>query len=133
MQKPFSTVIVRSHGEPKSFYDKATEKKLKVIDATCPFVARIHEIAKMAYESNKQVLIVGDSEHPEIVGINGWCNDSAVIINGVEELKKYIEEKGIDELTKKPLVTVAQTTIRKEIYEEVINKLSEMGLDIEVN
>ena len=63
----FSTVIVRSHGEPKSFYDKATEKKLKVIDATCPFVARIHEIAKMAYESNKQVLIVGDSEHPEIV------------------------------------------------------------------
>ena len=131
--EPFSTVIVRSHGEPKSFYDKATEKKLKVIDATCPFVARIHEIAKMAYESNKQVLIVGDSEHPEIVGINGWCNDSAVIINGVEELKKYIEEKGIDELTKKPLVTVAQTTIRKEIYEDVINKLSEMGLDIEVN
>lgn len=131
--KDESTVIVRSHGEPKSFYDKARDKNLSVVDATCPFVARIHEIAKNAYEEGRQVLIVGDLSHPEIIGINGWCNDSAIIVNDVKDLNEYLEKFGTDELLRGKVVTVAQTTIRREVYDEVTDKLKEIGVDMVIN
>ena len=72
-----AAVIVRSHGEPKAFYDDAERMGIELIDATCPFVARIHDIAKESYQNGRQVFIVGDKDHPEVEGINGWCENTA--------------------------------------------------------
>ena len=79
------TIIIRSHGESKSFYKRAEELDLNVVDATCPFVARIHELVSDAYKSGKNIVIAGDRNHPEVVGINGWCENSAqIFMSGAE-------------------------------------------------
>ena len=63
-----STVIVRSHGEPESFYDEARQRGFRIVDATCPFVAKIHRLVSEAYKEGKNILIVGDRAHPEVQG-----------------------------------------------------------------
>lgn len=128
-----STVIVRSHGEPKKFYDMADKKRIHIIDATCPFVARIHDIVKNAYDSGKKVLIVGNKEHPEIIGINGWCENDAIIVNDRKELEDIAAAGELDNSLINSVVTVAQTTIRKEVYEDVIEYLKCLGIEPEVN
>ncbi len=62
-------------------YDEVYEKNLRIIDGTCPFVKKIRNIVKEKYEEGgKKVIIVGDTNHPEIMGINGWCNDRCTFI-----------------------------------------------------
>ena len=118
-----TTVIIRSHGEGKSFYDRAAERHLQLIDATCPFVTRIHDLVKAAWEAGRQVVIVGDKNHPEVQGINGWCGEDARIVNSAEEAG-MIKEDG--------LFVVAQTTIRRALFEEVLAVLTEAGKNMEV-
>ena len=74
-------VIIRSHGEGRALYQKAEERGIVLIDATCPFVARIHHLVN---DTDKQVVIVGDRNHPEVLGISGWCRP-AVIVSSYEE------------------------------------------------
>ena len=64
-------VIIRSHGVPKRIYDLLEERKLQYVDATCPFVKKIHNIVKKASEEGSHVIIIGNPEHPEVQGING--------------------------------------------------------------
>lgn len=66
-------VIVRSHGESRAFFEEAEKRGLEVINATCPFVERIHRLVEKAWEEDQTVVIVGDKDHPEVKGINGWC------------------------------------------------------------
>ena len=120
---PGTTVIIRSHGEGKAFYDKAEARKLQLIDATCPFVTRIHDLVHNARENGKQVLIVGDKNHPEVQGINGWCENSAIIVNSAEEAGSVNCDA---------LFVVAQTTIRRALFEEVLEVLEKSGIDMEV-
>lgn len=113
-----STVIVRSHGEGKNFYEIAEQRRLKLIDATCPFVARIHDLVRTAKEKGKQVVIVGDENHPEVQGINGWCGDSAIIVSSPQEAERITEDD---------LFVVAQTTIRSSVFDQVLRALEETG------
>ena len=71
-------VIIRSHGVPKKIYEELETRGINFIDATCPFVSNIHRIVSAAYERGEQVFIVGNPEHPETIGINGHCGNSAV-------------------------------------------------------
>lgn len=121
--EPGSTVIIRSHGEGKAFYDAAAARQLELVDATCPFVARIHDFVQSAWEHGKQVVIVGDRSHPEVQGINGWCGESAIIVNSGLEAEK-IEEDDI--------FVVAQTTIRSAVFQEVLDTLTSRDKNIEV-
>jgi len=109
---PDGTVVIRSHGITKSTYDKIIEKGLKYIDATCPYVKRIHRLVERYYQKGFQIIIVGKKDHPEVVGINGWCNDSAYVVNSQEEARNipFIDKACI----------VAQTTITKQKWEEVL-------------
>ena len=116
-----STVIIRSHGEGRSFYDEAEERGIKLIDATCPFVARIH---KLVNETAKQVVIVGDANHPEVKGINGWCVTSAVIVSSYEEAEG---------MTGDDFFVVTQTTIRQKMLDDVLRALNENGKTVEIN
>ncbi len=113
--KEGDTVLIRAHGMPESFYNEAEKKGIKLVDATCPFVAKIHNHVKEAHAAGKQCVIIGDRKHPEVIGINGWCDNSAIIINTEEEASAVKAEN---------LYVVAQTTSRAEHFEKLVEVLS---------
>ena len=67
-------VIIRSHGEPESFYRTAAEKGVALVDSTCVFVTKIHDIVHKAHAEEKGIIIVGNPEHQEVIATNGWCD-----------------------------------------------------------
>ena len=114
-------VIIRSHGEGKAFYDMADVKAVSLIDATCPFVAKIH---KLVHDTDKQVVIVGDKEHPEVMGIFGWCRRPALVVSSYEEASAIEEDD---------LFVVTQTTIREDMLLSVIEALKDNGKSFQVH
>ena len=107
---PQDVVIVRSHGETEAFFKEAGYRNIQIIDATCPFVRKIQILAAEAYRAGYQVVIIGDQNHPEVIGINGWCNQTALILDSKEKAEEVAEDH---------LFIVCQTTIKKEMMEEV--------------
>ena len=107
------TVIIRSHGVKKSEQMLLNENNIDYIDATCPFVKKIHNIAEDAYRKGQHVIIIGNKNHPEVVGINGWCNDSAVVIESCEEAQKL----SLD--AEKEVCVVSQTTFERELWKKI--------------
>lgn len=110
-----STLIIRSHGISLEIYDEAKAKNVQIIDLTCPFVRRVQEIAKEYYDKGYKIVIIGNPNHPEVIGINGWCNYSAYIVEEIEEVEKL-------PFTPKMCV-VAQTTITFEKWNTIIKEL----------
>lgn len=121
------TVVIRSHGVGKFLYDALEEKGVQAVDGTCPFVKKIHQIVKEAWESGKQVIIAGDGSHPEVMGINGWCGNSAVILESPEAAKAA--ELPAD----RTYAVVVQTTFRQSKFDDMIGILQEKGLELEVS
>lgn len=119
-------VVVRSHGETKRFFAEAEKRGCRIVDATCPFVKKIQSLVEEAYRSGKQIVIVGDKNHPEVKGINGWCENSALILNSAAEAKEYADKEA-------PFFIVAQTTIKKELFDEVIEQFVAAKAVAEVN
>ncbi len=113
----FKNMIIRSHGVSEKVYKDANEKRINVVDTTCPYVKKIHRIVKTYHDKGYEIIVIGDSKHPEVIGINGWCGDCAKIIKTLDDL----------DVTKfdhsKKHVVVAQTTINLELYNEIISKL----------
>ena len=66
------TVVIRSHGVGKSVYDLLDKQGIRIVDATCPFVKKIHRIVQEQNQAGRRVIIVGDESHPEVEGIKGW-------------------------------------------------------------
>ncbi|WP_414697563.1 4-hydroxy-3-methylbut-2-enyl diphosphate reductase [Peptacetobacter sp. AB845] len=120
-------MIIRSHGVSKSIYDRTEEKGLDVVDTTCPFVKKIHDIVKENYDTGKKIILIGDKNHPEVIGINGWCKNTAITI-------KTIEEAEVLELNNdKSYCAVAQTTMNLEVYRKIVEILKTKADDIEFN
>lgn len=107
-----SIVIVRSHGEPESFYKAAEKRNIKIVDATCPFVKRIQQLVREAKNNGRHVVVVGDKNHPEVIGINGWCDNEAMVVSDLHEANQVEEDN---------LFVVAQTTITTELFNEIID------------
>ncbi len=113
-EAPFgSRVLVRAHGEPDSTYIKAAEKNIEIIDATCPFVARIHKLAKDAEKRGKALLVIGDGKHPEVIGILGSSGNALGAADNAAELELLLKDHSA------PLCVVAQTTLTAERFESV--------------
>jgi len=104
-----SRVIIRSHGVPPDVYRLCEERGLYVIDATCPFVQRIHEIAQAESGEGRRVMIVGDPKHPECIGTNGFCRNSAVFVQAEEDVLKLSEEEAV--------TLIGQTTTSVTLFE----------------
>lgn len=121
-----SEMIIRSHGVPKITYDEAESKGIDIVDTTCPFVKKIHYIVSKGEEENKSIILLGDSNHPEVIGINGWCKDKAIIFKELEEVKDYDFDK-----TKEYLV-VSQTTMNEKNFDNIIEYLETLGLKLSV-
>ena len=120
-------MIIRSHGVSKSIYDRAEEKGLDVVDTTCPFVKKIHDIVKENYDNGKKIILIGDKNHPEVIGINGWCKNTAITIKTIEEAEAL--ELNNDE----SYCAVAQTTMNLEVYRKIVEILKTKADDIEFN
>lgn len=112
------SVIIRSHGVSKDIYDKAQFNNLNIIDTTCPFVKKIHNIVKEFYEKGFKIIIIGDKNHPEVIGINGWCENSALIIKSIDDLN------GLSLDNNSKYCVVAQTTLNLESYNKIVDILS---------
>ncbi len=111
--KKGETVVIRSHGVKKSVQEKLEELGVEYIDATCPFVKKIHSIVSDAYEKGHTIVIIGDKEHPEVQGISGWCEDCALVVETEEEAKKLVLD------SEKTVTIVAQTTFERELWKKI--------------
>lgn len=119
-------MIIRSHGVSKSIYDEAKLKNIPIIDTTCPFVRKIHYLANKCFEDGKQLIVIGDRNHPEIIGINGWSNHSAIIAKNLEEISNISFE------TNKDYFIVAQTTMNEKEFDAIINYIRSLDIKFEV-
>lgn len=101
-------VLVRAHGEPPSTYLKGKENNLTIIDSTCPVVAKLQRTVNMLHERGYQIIIYGKKTHPEVIGINGQCNNEAVIVKH-PDLSVPEETQQLDAHRKTALIS--QTTM----------------------
>ena len=121
------TLLIRSHGVGKALYDEAEAKGLKILDGTCPFVKKIHDIVHDKLAEGMGIIIVGDGTHPEVIGINGWCENAAVILEDEEAAKtKEIPEK-------EKYAVVVQTTFRQAKFDKILGILQDRGVNMEVH
>ncbi len=108
-------LLIRTHGEPESTFINAQKLGLNVIDCTCPFVREIQKIVNEYYKKGYTIAIIGNPDHPEIKGINGWCNQSAIITESSDELSAIKADK---------LCIVVQTTYSNEKFEKIIKNFT---------
>ena len=120
------TIIIRSHGVPKAIYDEIAEAGLDLVDATCPFVRKIHRIVERESREGRVVIIVGNNHHPEVEGIMGWCHTRPIVI----ENREQAEAIAVDADTK--LSIVSQTTFNYNKFQYLVEIISEKGYDINV-
>ena len=120
------SVIIRSHGVPKRIYDLLEERKLQYVDATCPFVKKIHNIVKKASEEGSHVIIIGNPEHPEVQGIMGWSLLPVTVIQDAEEA----EQLSLPEEQK--ICIVSQTTFNYNKFKDLVEIISKKRYDISV-
>jgi len=119
-----SLIIIRSHGVPRSIINEINSKGIKYVDCTCPFVSRIHRIVEDKYCKGYKIVIVGDKKHPEVIGINGWCNNEAIIID---------DEKMVDKLPYyDKICLVAQTTFSKNLWQRIKERVKEKFNNAEI-
>ena len=119
-------VVIRSHGVAKSVYDQIERQGLECVDATCPFIKRIHKIVERESAAGKQILIIGNAGHPEVEGIMGWSNTPALVAETKEEIEKIACDP------EKPVCIVSQTTFNYNKFQELVEIFKKRGYDISV-
>lgn len=109
------TIIIRSHGVPKKIQELMEKSGADVVDATCPFVKKIHHIAEEAGKHGDVLIIVGDPDHPEVQGIMGWTDGEVHVVRDADEMEKLELKPGSH------AVIVSQTTYNKRKFEELVD------------
>lgn len=109
-------LIIRSHGVGKETEDALRKSCHSLVDATCPHVKKIHQLAEKAYHQKKTVVIIGDENHPEVIGIDGWCKNQAVILGTSQDILKPENEKRLK--SSDSIYVVAQTTLNQRVWDE---------------
>ena len=120
------TVIIRAHGVARDVYERIAERGLTCVDATCPFVKRIHGIVERESREGKQIVVVGNPGHPEVEGITGWCTTPAVVLETVEEAEKFVPEKD------KEICIVSQTTFNYNKFHNIVEILKKKVYNVSV-
>ena len=122
------TVVIRSHGIAQDKFNLLNNSNMTVVDATCPFVKKIHNIVREKSSEGEQVIVIGSKDHPEVCGIIGWCSDNkpAVVIENHEEALNYsgnINDK---------ITIVSQTTFNYNKFQELVEIFTKKGYDVNV-
>ena len=120
-------VVIRSHGVAKYIYDILEERGITCVDATCPFVKKIHKIVAEKSAEGSYIVIVGNGEHPEVQGIRGWAGEEVTVVQTQEDAERF-------ELPDKDqkVCIVAQTTFNYNKFKELVEIISKKRYDIVV-
>lgn len=118
------TIIIRSHGVSKKIYHLIEKKGLRMIDATCPYVKKIHRIVEEHSKEHFHIVIIGNNQHPEVEGIKGWCDGLVTVIEQADEAKEW-------ELNPQAKVCiVSQTTFNYNKFKDLVEIITKKGYDI---
>lgn len=117
-------VIIRSHGISGNLQKRLEDKNLELIDGTCPYVKAVHNKVKSYHEKGYKIVIIGDKNHPEVIGINGWCNDEGIVINSEEEANNMPNYDKI--------CVVSQTTNTQEKFQKLSDIVSKKGKEVKI-
>ncbi len=117
-------ILIRAHGTPESTFELAEKYGLQVVDGTCPVVTRSQRLVKEYYNKGYQIVIVGKENHPEVIGIQGVCNNEAVVIYEDSDLNKV-------DFSKMTFI-LAQTTMPEEKFDKFLNRLKQKVKHLEV-
>lgn len=120
------TVIIRSHGISEELFNRLKKSGCKIVNATCPFVQKIHDIVREHSENGEQILIVGSASHPEVQGIRGWAHGPCEVVGSADE---------VDHLTADPtklMCIVSQTTFNLSKFREIVEKITLLGYHVVV-
>lgn len=124
---PKGIIIIRSHGISKSEYDQMQEEGFEIVDATCPFVLKIHRLVREYSMKGHYIIIVGNENHPEVQGIRGWVEESGVsIIATKEDADNFVLPDAV------PVTIVSQTTFNYNKFQELVEIITKKGYDINV-
>ena len=115
--------MIRSHGVPERIYREIKDQGLDIVDATCPFVKKIHRIVREYGEKGADVVIIGNDGHPEVEGIKGWCTGAVTVIGTEEEAEQFRHDPA------KPLCVVSQTTFNYKKFDKLVEIISKMSYD----
>ena len=118
------TVIIRSHGVGKHIYDMLKAQGVQIVDATCPFVKKIHRIVQEQNLQGRRVIIIGDENHPEVEGIKGWGDARTMVVKNEEQMEK------LPSFTGEKLCIVSQTTFNYNKFKDLVEKFEKKGYDI---
>ena len=120
-------VVIRSHGVAKYIYDILEERGITCVDATCPFVKKIHKIVAEKSTEGSYIIIIGNGEHPEVQGIRGWAGEQVTVVQTPEDAERF-------ELPDKDqkVCIVAQTTFNYNKFKELVEIISKKRYDIVV-
>ena len=122
---PKGTVIIRSHGVGPSVYREIQKLGFEIVDATCPFVLKIHRLVEQHSREGERIVIIGNASHPEVAGIREWSEDAqTTIIGSREEAENFTVKDG------KKVCIVSQTTFNYNKFQELVEIISEKGYDI---
>ncbi|WP_443658169.1 4-hydroxy-3-methylbut-2-enyl diphosphate reductase [Dorea sp.] len=120
-------VVIRSHGVAKYIYDILEERGITCVDATCPFVKKIHKIVAEKSAEGSYIVIVGNGEHPEVQGIRGWAGEQVTVVQTPEDAERFeLPEKD------QKVCIVAQTTFNYNKFKELVEIISKKRYDIVV-
>ena len=128
--EPGETVVIRSHGVEQSIYNEMESRSISYADATCPFVAKIHRIVAKAAAEGKTVLIAGDPNHPEVVGIRGHAGENVFVVRNADELQKRL--KTLKNSQNPPCILVAQTTYHTTFWRDCFEVARKHYTNIEI-
>ncbi len=119
-------VIIRSHGVSKRIQDKITAQGLTIVDATCPFVKKIHNVVWEATSRGQQVIIIGSDTHPEVEGIKGWCTKDrpAVVIENAAQAEAFSNPENLD------ICVVSQTTFQQKKFQDLVAIFEKKGYHV---
>lgn len=107
-------VIIRSHGVSKHIYDILNRQNIKLVDATCPYVKKIHRTVQAQSQAGRQIIIVGNRQHPEVEGIMGWSVTPAVTVSSIQESEALHFSEGC------PVCVVSQTTFNNKKFQDIV-------------
>ena len=123
------SVLLRAHGEGQWVYEALKARGAHIVDATCPKVARVHQLVREAQEEGRQAVIIGESNHPEVRGIAGWC-ENLLVFSGPEELQKWAESTAA--VREMAITVVSQTTQIRKIWEKSLEILKKECTNLKI-
>ncbi len=120
------TIVIRSHGVTREVQAMLEKTGLEIVDATCPFVKRIHKVVGEESSKGKGIIVVGSANHPEVEGIVSYAGDKCFVIDTLEKAREFAETK------EKDYTLVSQTTFNKKKFQEIVEIFENNSYNINV-